>query len=430
MTPKTFNWKARNTVLSILSIAWVLSFMDRMAMSVAIPYIASDFHFSPFESGLVMSTFFASYSLSQVPGGLLADMWGVRWVLSIAMLWWSAFTAITGAVATLAQMLTTRFVFGLGEGVLPGCSFKSIAVWFPRKERARANAVIFATNPLGAAISPLVTVWIMSSWSWRGAFYSLALPGVLISILLWLLVSDRPAESPHVSAKELAEIEGEGDTKKQRAEKKANHLAILRQPIILRYFAILFTFDMTWWGFTTWLPMYLVRARQFSMVQMGVAASLPFFAGTIGCIVGGWLSDKYFSSSRRRLIVIAQCASALLLYFTFVATNRTMLIISQTLAGFSLNVFFTAFWALPMNTVPKRFMGVTGGFINMAGQIAAVISPLFIGYLVGLGNGSFELTFTFMIVALLLSCIIVLSLPGNIGSPGETVGEFGPEQEA
>src|SRR5690349_8670127 len=115
----TFRWQARHTVLSILFATWIVSYLDRIVMSVAIPYIAADYHLSPLAMGIVMSVFFAGYSISQIPGGVLADKFGVRKVATLAMLWWSVFTAATGAAGNLTQMLIIRFVFGLGEGVFP-----------------------------------------------------------------------------------------------------------------------------------------------------------------------------------------------------------------------------------------------------------------------------------------------------------------------
>jgi len=411
---KTWKWKARYTVLSILSISWIVSFTDRAVMSVAIPYIAVDYHLSPLAMGAVLSAFFASYSISQIPGGLLSDKFGVRRVATIAMLWWSVFTAITGAAANLTQMLIARFAFGLGEGVFPACAFKMIAVWFPKKERATANAIKFASGPLGAALAPLAVVQIVSLWGWRAVFYSLFLPGVLISLLFWIFIPDKPSESGRVSREELVEIEESGGVATRSSERKVSLPEILKEPNVWKCFFVLFFFDIAYWGFTTWLPTYLVKARGFSMVQMGVAASLPNFAGIIGCIFGGWVSDKYFSNNRRTPIVATQLLAAVFLYLTFTVKSAAMLVICQTLAGFCLMVFFSAFWAIPMNTVPVKLMGVTSGVINMAGQIAAFISPLLIGYLVGAEGGNFDFTFMLLIASVLVSCAIVSTLPSKL----------------
>lgn len=410
---KISRWKARDTVLTILFVTWIVSFMDRMIMSVAIPYIAVDYHLSPLEMGAVMSAFFASYSVAQIPGGLLADAYGVRKVATIAMLWWSGFTAITGAAANLTQMLIARVVFGLGEGVYPACAFKTVAVWFPKKERATATAIKLAAGPLGAAISPLVVGWVMNIWGWRSVFYSLFIPGVLIALLFWIFVTDTPSESRCISTEELREIEESISTRGSSAEGRPNLLGLIRDRSVLKYFCVLFAFDIAYWGFTTWLPTYLVKARHLSMGHMEVVASLPFFAGAIGCALGGWVSDKFFSVNRRVPVIATQLLSAVLLYLTFEASSMVMFVSCQTLAGFFLMSFFSAFWALPMNTVPKEHMGIVSGFINMAGQIAAFVAPISVGYLVGAARGDFGVTFTFLVVSLLASCAIVFTLPSK-----------------
>jgi len=274
--------------------------------------------------------------------------------------------------------------------------------------------MVLASNSLGAALAPLAVVGIISVWGWRAVFYSLFLPGVLMSLLFWKFIPDKPSKSSRVSPKELAEIEGGDDVATQSSETKVKLIEIIREPNVLKYFFVLFTFDLAYWGFLTWLPTYLVRARGLSAAQMGVAASLPFFAGVVGSVLGGWVSDKYFSNNRRIPIVGSQLATALLLYLTFAANSVTMLVTYQTLAGFFISCFLSVFWALPMNTVPKKFMGVTGGFINMAGQIAAFSSPIVIGYLVSIAGGHFNLTFTFLIASLLVSCALVFTIPSKL----------------
>jgi sugar phosphate permease len=407
-------WKFRYTILAILSVSWIVSFMDRMMISVAAPYIATDFHLHPLAIGVVISAFFASYSISQIPGGLLADIFGVRRVATVALLWWSAFTAITGSVANLTQLLITRVLFGLGEGIYPACVFKAVAEWFPPKERATANGIRQSAGPLGSALSPLIVVGLMSLWGWRAAFYSLFLPGVLISVLVWLFVLDDPSQSKWMSTQELAEVTESRSAGPPKGQHMRGLLYVFAQPTILKYVFVIFTFDIAYWGFTTWLPTYLVKARGFSMDQMGVAASLPFFAGTVASILGGWVSDRYFREARKVPLVAAQLLSALLLYFTVSATSTTTLMIFETLAGVSLNFFFTAFWALPMNTVPKEVMGVASGFINMGGQVAAFLSPICVGYLVGAAGGDYDHSFELMIVCLVVSCVVVLTLPNGL----------------
>jgi sugar phosphate permease len=408
---RSIRWKARHTILSVLFITSIISFMDRMVMSAVIPFIAKDLALSSLQSGILMSVFFAGYAISQVPGGILADRFGVRRVTALAMLWWSTFAALTGAATGLAFMLIARFFFGLGEGVYPASAFKAVAVWFPAKERATANAVKLASTPLGGALAPLLVVAILSFGTWRTVFYALFLPGVLIALLFWFVVDDDPAKSRHVTPEELIEIQGDLTAPIAKVEAGMGIAAALREPGILRYFLILFTFNIGNWGFSGWLPTYLVKARGFSAGEMGMAASLPFFAATIGCLLGGWVSDRFFSTSRRIPIIATQLAAALCLYLTFTASSTPTLVVCQTLAGFFLSFFSSTFWALPITTMPRSLMGVLTGLINMAGQIAAFLSPIMMGFLIGAAGGAFGSAFGLMIGSILLSCALVFTLP-------------------
>ena len=409
-----FPWKVRHTVLSVLSLTWIVSYVDRSVMAVAIPYITSEFRLTAWESGLVMSIFFAGYAISQIPGGILSDRFGVRRVAAVAMVWWSIFTALSGAAAGLLQMLVIRFVFGVGEGLYPSCVFKAIAVWFPKKERGTANAIKFAAGSVGATVAPLAVVWIMSYWGWRHVFYFMFIPGALATLIFWLLVTDRPADHPGVTSEELAEIEAnEADDDTSKAE-RIGLRRLVREPHMVTYAAVLFSFDITYWGITTWLPTYLVHARGFSMIQMGLAAAVASFTGIAGSVIGGWASDKFFKHNRRTLIILTQISSAILFYLSYITQSASALVVYQALAGFTLNMFFTAFWALPMITVPRSIMGVASGFINMAGQVAAFISPILIGYLVDLSGGGYFLTFGLLIVALIVSFALTLTLPKTV----------------
>lgn len=411
---ENFQWKARYTMLSVLFVTNIVSFMDRMVMSSAIPYISEDYQLGPLQTGVLLSAFFLSYSIAQVPGGLLVDKFGLRRVATFAMIWWSFFTAVTGAAASLTQMVVVRFLFGLGEGVFPSAAFKAVAVWFPKKERATANAVKLASTPLGGALAPLFVVAVMSVAGWRAVFYSLFIPGILCTVLFWVFVADKPSDDRRVSAQELAEIEADDTPVPGASQLQTNLAGALRDPQILCYFLILFSFDIGYWGFSTWLPTYLVKARGFSAAQMGVAASLPFFAATVGCFVGGWVSDRFFSNNRRLPIMFAQLGAALLLYLSYQAESVVVLVLCQTLAGFCLSFFTSTFWALPMNTVPRSLMGVISGLINMAGQVAAFISPILVGYLVGNAGGGFATTFALLVGSMLVSFALMFTLPRRV----------------
>jgi len=409
-TKKGFVWKARYTVLLIFFMVWVLSFIDRMAISVAIPYIATDLGLSPVKMGVVLSAFFGAYTLAQLPGGILGDRFGARKVVTLALFFWSLFTFVTGLIHSLFQMIMVRFTFGLGEGVYPACAYKGISVWFPQKERATATALMMASNGLGAGLAPLIVVPIMALWGWRAIFYSLCVLGLPLMFVFWIYITDTPVGNKRVSPEELLEIEGDRASLAPAPAPQVGLGDIIKDWRVWQFFLVYFTFDITLWGFTTWLPTYLVRVRGFTPGKMAMAASVPFLAGMIGCALGGWASDKFFSNHRRWLLAAIQLISAALLYLTVTAPSITVLIISQTLAGFFIKSSTSAFWALPMNYISKTTMGAASGFISIGAQLAAFISPLIIGYLIQRSGGKFFTTFAFLIGAALVSLLIVVTM--------------------
>lgn len=405
-----FRWKPRHTVLLILGITWVATYLERTVMSVAMPYISAEYHLSPLHAGIVLGMFYAGYAVFQVPGGLLADLFGVRIVATMSILWRATFVALTAAASTLAQFVGVRVLFGLGDGVFPACAFKTIATWFPPHERTRANALMLAVMPLGTALAPLAMIPVISLWGWRAAFFALLLPGVLTAALFWIFVKNRPPVDRNDDATAMLPAEkGEAAPVEEKLS-KAEVRNVLLRPDVLKYFLVVLTYDTAYWGYWSWLPSYLVNARGLSLTQMGIAASLPSFGGVAGCLVGGWISDKFFSRHRRFPIIVGQLISALLLYLTFTSDTAVKLVIFQTIGGFFLEAFFSTFWALPMTTVSGRLMGVTSGFINMAGQIAAFGAPIVIGFLVAAAGGGYGLTFAFLIGAILLSSLVVLTV--------------------
>ncbi len=412
--------KARHTVLTILFISWIVSYMDRTAMSVAIPYIAVDFHLTPITMGFVMSAFFVGNAISQIPGGFLADKFGARGIATIALLWWSVFTAITGATANFTQMVVARFNFGLGEGLFPASSLKAIAIWFPKAERGTANAIKLAAQPLGAALGLLVISAIIAVWGWRVVFYSMFFPGILVSLLFWAFVRDKPSKNPRVTSEELAELESDGFAVGEKPNERLNVLAIMNKYNIWKYFFVCLAFSLADTGFNSWLPSYLVKVRGFSALQMGAAASFPRFAAVAGCLFGGWLSDKIFKKNKMIPVIGTQLLAAIFLYLIFTVKTVQMLVIFQTLAGFFMMLFFSAFWAIPIKTIPRHLIGVTSGFINMGGQTASFIAPVAIGYLIGAKGRSYDHAFIFMIASLLASCALLIVIPDRRPLPAES----------
>ena len=406
-------WKNRYTAITIVFMVWLLSYMDRMVMATAIPYIAKEFNLSPMAMGVVLSSFFAGYFICQIPGGILADKFGARKVMAGAVLWWSVFTAVTGAVGSLATMLWVRFVFGIGEGIAPAATWKALANWTPMKDRGMANGLMMASNALGPALAPLFVVAIMQAWGWRTVFYSLLIPGVLLALWIWFSLPDRPADKKGITQAELDELQ-ENKAELGTANTAANmsFWHVISESAVYKSFLILFFSNITAWGFISWLPSYLVKARGFELAKLGFAASIPMFAGTVGFVVGGWLIDKPFKENKKIPLIVSQVITAVFLYLTYTVQSIDMLIVYQTCAGFFLMTATGVIFGLPMSAISKEIAGRAMGIVNTGGQLAGFLSPIIVGYLVqssGAAGTNFDTAFQFFIASTLCSAIVGLT---------------------
>lgn len=408
-----FVWKHRYSAISIVFSVWLLSYMDRMVMATAIPFIAQEFNLSPVEMGAVLSSFFAGYFLCQIPGGILADRFGARKVMTGAVLWWSLFTAITGMVNSLTTMIWVRLVFGIGEGLAPAATWKALANWTPMKDRGSANGLMMASNALGPALAPLFVVAIMQEWGWRTVFYSLLVPGIFLALWIWHSLPDRPADAKGITEDEIAELnEHNAELGTNLVATEMSLWSVIRENAVWKSFLILFFSNITTWGFTSWLPSYLVKARGFELGKLGYVASVPFFAGTVGFIIGGWLIDNPFKHNKKVPLIIAQLGSAAFLYLMYTVKEIDTLLVYQTIACFFIFTATGIIFGLPMSAISKAIAGRAMGIVNTGGQLAGFLSPIIVGYLVqisGSGGTNFDSAFQFFIACTLCSAVVALT---------------------
>src|SRR5580698_7416702 len=186
--------KYRNRVLGLLSLLMVITYLDRVCISVAGPRMQEALHIGPVGWGWVTAIFTLSYAAFEIPGGALGDRIGARRVLTRIVLWWSVFTSLTGVVTSFFPLLLIRFLFGMGEaGALPNASI-AVARWFPVHERGRACGVFLMATQLGGAIAPLAVVPIQVHYGWRASFYVFGILGVAWSVIWYRWFRDTPAE--------------------------------------------------------------------------------------------------------------------------------------------------------------------------------------------------------------------------------------------
>lgn len=405
-------WKVRYSVLLVLWLCWLFSFLDRMVITIALPFIGEDLNLSKTAQGLLISMFFAGYALFQIPGGMLSDKFGFRRVVSVAILWWSVFTSLTGVIFGYPLFLLVRFVFGLGEACLPGGSYKAIATYFPSKQRGTATGIQSTVNTLGPAVAAIVAAAIIGLYGWRVVFIVMGIPGIAIGLYIWFKFKDNPKDHPKISKEELAELEEDVKEKSPGKEKSAVSLKeLFKKPILWQMALIWFFFDITFWGFTSWLPSYLINEKGLSLMDTGIYSALPYLVGTVAIVLGGYVSDK-MKANRKWVFIPNALAGGVALYFMFQASSLTMVITFQCLAAFFMFMAQGGFWALVVDSFSAKIMASGSATVNCFGSIAGFISPFLMGYMIDT-SGSYNSSFILMIVALVIAAIIAFTISGK-----------------
>ncbi|WP_237479167.1 MFS transporter [Lichenibacterium dinghuense] len=377
----------RWVILAFLFSAMLINYMDRAALSVAMPFMTKDFALSPTEKGLIFSSFFIGYALFNVVGGVLSDRIGPKRVFSWSMALWSVFCGATAGVFGVGSLFAVRVLFGMGEGPISATANKAVHSWFPLGERARAIGINQAGGPLGGALAGPVVGFLALTTGWRTAFVVVAVLGLAWTLAWHFVAADDPRTSPHVSAAERAEIL-DGAAPPSPSARPVPLSALLRRPVIFVMAFSLFCCSYNQFFFLTWFPTFLVDAKKLSLSQMSVVASVPWLLGALGYIMGGVLIDAVFRATGRRLF---SRKAVLVLFLALggacVAGAGSVETATQSVTLMSVAVCFimltsTAYWALIQLVVPGEAVGGASGLMHGLGNVSGIVGPALTGWIV------------------------------------------------
>jgi MFS transporter, ACS family, glucarate transporter len=380
--------RIRHVVLWLTVIAYMITYMDRVVISSAAPFIQKEFGFSLMTMGLILSSFRWGYALFQIPGGWLGDRIGPRRALSLIVSLWSFFTSATAFCWNAPSFLVTRFLFGAGEAGAFPIATRSLSRWMLRSERGYAQGITHAGSRLGAALTPPIVVWLIVQYGWRSPFLVFGCLGIIWSLVWYLYYRDTPQEHKSVNAAELELIHSSTGQPSSKSKVSPPWRAILSSRTLWLMCAMYFCYAYCISVYLDWFPTYLLNHRGYNLKEMGLYASLPLFAGCAGDLAGGWVSDLWLKRTgnivlARRAIGIAGflIAGAAILPATLTTHPLTSVLLT-CLAVFGLELTVGVSWALPLD-IGADYAGSVSAVMNTCGNIGGAISPTLLAYLVG-----------------------------------------------
>lgn len=399
----------RLRVLALLFLMVLVMYFDRLCIAVAGPRMQQDLKISPSHWGWVIGAFTLAYAAFELPSGMLGDRIGARRVLTRIVLWWSAFTALTGAASSYTVLLAVRFLFGAGEaGAFPNCA-AVIGRWIPERERARAAGIMWTAASSGGILTPLLVVPIQQAYGWRLSYFLFGSLGIFWAAFWYWWYRDTPGEKPGVSPVERESI---GATAPP-SHAPMPWAELFRDGNFIRLLLMYHTYCWGGYFFLTWYPTYLQFGRGLTEDQMKIAASLPAWAGLAGLLGGGFLSDRL---ARGHSLRIARCAvgatglivSGFCMIAATLTPNNSWTVGLLTFGLGAMDMMIPVSWTICVDMARDR-VGAVSAAMNTAGQIGSLISSVAFGYLVE-WTGSYDRALMPLAASLIVSGLLFASI--------------------
>lgn len=412
--------RRRIGILALLAVGTMINYLDRTVLGIAAPQLTQELGISAAVMGIVFSAFAWTYALAQIPGGMFLDRFGNKVTYFLALSFWSLFTLFHGFAVGLKTLLLCRFGLGVSEAPCFPVNSRVVSAWFPQHERAKATAVYTVGEYLGLACFAPLLFWIMDGFGWRALFITVGVVGLLFALVWWRHYRE-PHEDRRLSQQEREYITAGGGMSSGAEQRKAFSWPLVRQ--LLRKRQIIgasigqFAGNTVLVFFLTWFPTYLATERHMPWLKVGFFAILPFLAAAGGVMFGGWVSDKLLKATGsanlgRKLPIIAGLLMASCIISANWLTSDTAVILVMSFAFFGQGMVGLG-WTLISDMAPKGLGGLTGGLFNFCANLAGILTPLVIGFIVA-AFGSFFYALVYIGGAALLGVVAYLFILGDV----------------
>lgn len=396
------------SILGLIFVSVVINYMDRTNIAVAASAISTDLELSKIQMGIIFSAFAWTYSLMQIPGGMVVDAVRTRILYPVILIAWSLATIVQGMVSSLSALVGSRMAIGVFEAPSFPANNKIVTLWFPEEERASAIAVYTSGQFIGLAFLMPVLAVIQHAYGWRGLFFISGAIGILWAVI-WYVVYREPDEEKASSKPALP------DERKTVVNLSNLRIAFSNRKLWGIYIAQ-FCLGGTQIFFLTWFPTYLEETRGLSIVKTGALASIPYLAAFCGVLLSGFTSDflvrKGFSRefARKAPIIFGLFLSSSVIGANFASsTSEAIFFLSLSFFGSGLA---SIAWVFVSLLAPKNMVGLVGGCFNFIGGLSAVIVPIAVGYLAR--NGDFRPALAMISMLALTGMLSYLFLVGKV----------------
>lgn len=412
----------RWTMIFMCFLANAINFIDRANLAIAAPSISTDLGLGPAEMGVIMSAFFWSYALLQMPAGWFIDKVGVRISLALAVGWWSIFTVFSGVARGVGQLTGARVMLGIGEAAAIPAFAKVAFNWFPRSERGLACSIFDSGSRVGSALSLPLVAWLIAVVGWRGSFIVTGAMGLIWALVWWFIYRD-PEQYRSIAPKQVDALLAARTVPTQNTE--LNDVRV-KWSDLFKYRTIwgimigMFCLNFAIYFFITWFPSYLLQARGFSLASLGTLGMLPALMAIPGGWLGGYLSDRLIKKGWSSTKARKTCMVAGMLMSSSIAASAYVEGTYACLAFFALAYASLSFaganvWTLPGELAPTpKHVASIGGIQNFAGNLAGIVTTTFTGLMLAITHGSFVVPLAVAGVLCVIGALSYLFIVGKI----------------
>jgi ACS family glucarate transporter-like MFS transporter len=408
--------RVRWSVVALVAFVTGLTYVDRLNLGIVAKNFQEEFNFTTQTMGWILGAFSLGYAWFHLPGGWLADRFGSRRVLAGAILWFSAFTALTTIAPRLPILnllgaawafAIVRFLMGVGESAAFPVGNKLMGYWLGPNERGLGTSIFLSGVGVAGIFAPVLITRMATAYGWRAPFLVVGLIGIFAGFVCYSYVTDRPQENPRVNASELALIAGPARADVKPAQEQASRVRnmpwskVFSSPSIWGLMISHFCLVYPLYIFFTWFFVYLVKVRGVTVSGASIWGSAPFVANIIMVPFWGWLSDRAVEKlgkrqGRRGTAWLGIAGSALLLWSGSHTSNNTAALLQLAIAA-GFNFAASAILYTTCTDISTKCSGSISGIMATFGSLGGAASPVVTAFIATRLGWSYALDFAALV---------------------------------